>query len=131
MTDATYTLDEFIDLLLDTAEYDHPDEHLEELQLTKLEITMMCARVIDALGGTDCQWCGIDTLQAREMYMVTDVIWDAYGPPTNGVVCIGCLEDRMPRQLQPDDFKDVPLNHDDRFERSDRLRDRLAGETTP
>lgn len=128
MTD-TYSFDAFIDLLLDTAEYDHPDEPLHELRLPKLEITTMCARVLDALGGSDCKWCGIDTFDTSEMYMVTDEIWRRYGPPTNGLLCIGCIEDRMGRQLQPDDFKDVPLNTDDRFRRSDRLRDRLAGKT--
>lgn len=127
MTDV-YSFDQFIDLLLDTAEYDYPDESPEDLQLSKLEITTMCARVIDALGGSDCQWCGIDTFTIGEYYMVTDAIWDTYGPPTNGLLCIGCLEDRMGRQLQPDDFKDVLLNTHDRH-RSERLRDRLAGNT--
>lgn len=130
-----YTLSEFIDLLIDVAEYYHEDEGepIEDdthddpftFTFTKLDITVMCARTVDALGGSDCKWCGADTLEAGELYMVTDAIWEAYGPPTNGVLCIGCLEDRMGRQLQHDDFKDVPLNTDDR-PRSDRLRDRLA-----
>jgi hypothetical protein len=52
MTEA-YSFDAFIDLLLETAEYDYPDESLQELQLPKLEIATMCARVLDALGGSE------------------------------------------------------------------------------
>lgn len=129
MTNNAYSFDEFIDLLLDTAEYDHPDVPLIDLKLSKLEISEMCGRAIDALGGCDCQWCGVDTFKTHEMYMVRDDLWDAYGSPTNGMLCIGCLEDRLGRQLQPGDFKAVPLNTGDDFPRSDRLRDRLAGET--
>lgn len=119
----TYSLGDFVDLLLETAEYDYPDDEPPELQLTKLDITMMCARVIDALG-CDCQWCGIDTM--HEWYMVTDEIWSQYGPPAQGYLCIGCLEDRMGRQLKSADFIDAPVNTDGDRCRSDRLTDRLS-----
>ena len=44
--------------------------------------------------------------------MVTDEIWIlANNKQTRGMLCIGCLEERLGRKLRPADFSDVPLNY--------------------
>jgi len=125
----TYSLADFIDYLIYAAEdvHDLPAEHI---RLSQPELGALSAAAIEQVARGDCRWCGVDTAATGEYYMLTDTIWDTYGP-THGCSCIGRIEHRMGRQLQPDDFTDVPLNTDDRFQRSDRLRDRLAGKTTP
>jgi hypothetical protein len=40
-----------------------------------------------------------------------------------GMLCIGCLERRLGRQLTPDDFMAAPINDDPM---ASRLRDRLG-----
>jgi hypothetical protein len=124
MADATYSLEQFIDWLIEAAEYEH-DQSFEELKLTKLELATLCAQTVDALGRSECRWCGVDTGEIHEWYMVSDEIWDRYGP-ANRCLCIGCLEDRLGRRLQPEDFKDVPVNSDTDRHRSDRLLNRLG-----
>jgi hypothetical protein len=60
-----------------------------------------------------------------EVYHVKDAIWKKAGMRAwNGCLCIGCLEKRLGRQLQPKDF----ARHDDkvyaRMPCTDRLLDR-------
>jgi hypothetical protein len=40
------------------------------------------------------------------------------------LLCIGCLERRLGRELEPVDFTDAPLNYGSR--KSERLRQRLG-----
>jgi hypothetical protein len=72
---ATYPLERFIDWLIETAECEH-SQPLEELQLTKLQLAKLCAEAVDDTGCLDCAWCGRDTSDMGEYYMVTDTIWD-------------------------------------------------------
>jgi hypothetical protein len=57
-----------------------------------------------------------------EMFIVTDRVWAETGAGL-GVLCVGCLEDRLDRVLGPDDFPPVSLN-DDHATDSVRLRTR-------
>jgi hypothetical protein len=66
-----------------------------------------------------CGDCGLETYPF-ELYMVTDDVWRAAGAP-DGDLCVGCLEDRLDRCLERDDFQPLPLN-DDREVDSVRLR---------
>jgi hypothetical protein len=46
-----------------------------------------------------------------EVYSVHSSIWAAAGmSPNGGCLCIGCLEQRLGRQLHPGDFDDDPFN---------------------
>jgi uncharacterized protein DUF2695 len=55
------------------------------------------------LGFFDCLDCGADF---DERYMVKDAVWAAGGlEPDGGKLCIGCLERRLGRQLNRDDFQ--------------------------
>lgn len=70
-----------------------------------------------------------------EHYMVHNEIWEEAGmSPDDGHLCIGCLEKRIGRRLQPNDFKpDLPCNDPDDPWNTPRLasrmnRDSLDGE---
>ncbi len=43
-----------------------------------------------------------------EWYMLTDETWAAIGNP--GIMCIGCAEKRLGRQLHAGDFSNLPIN---------------------
>jgi hypothetical protein len=58
-----------------------------------------------------------------EYYMVRHGIWAASGL-RKGLLCVGCLEKRIGRQLHADDFPDFEVNIDDSA-RSLRLRTRM------
>jgi hypothetical protein len=52
-----------------------------------------------------------NAVRLGEWYMVHDDVWKAAGMETmGGALCIGCLEERLGRDLTADDFKDCPLN---------------------
>lgn len=59
-----------------------------------------------------CDGCGRDTVASPfEWYTVHDQIWAETGLDTHdAVLCVGCLERRLGRHLQPKDFPDVPTN---------------------
>ena len=75
-----------------------------------------------------CHDCGHDCRRMDEMYMVWDVIWAwaTYEHGSARLLCIGCLELRLGRQLRPRDFTQAPINWDGERPRSLRLRHRLG-----
>jgi hypothetical protein len=86
-----------------------------------------------------CADCGADTLSCKsgaraEYYMVHDHVWQQAGAPRFGWLCVGCLENRLGRQLHRGDFKKVILNSlivsdTPRYAwswRTRRLRDRMT-----
>lgn len=79
--------------------------------------------------GFECIDCGIDTKAVNEYYMVQDELWEAHGP-VRGMLCIGCLEARIGRQLTPADFSDCLLNTRP-FKKSLRLAQRLGFDNAP
>jgi hypothetical protein len=62
----------------------------------------------------------------EEYYMVHNALWLKANPQINGMLCIGCLENRIGRRLMQADFTDVPINQPSRSN-SKRLASRLAG----
>jgi len=72
-----------------------------------------------------CAGCSVDVDALGEVsYMVTVRTWqDAVG---GGLLCIGCLESRLRRELTPDDFSHAFINQG-AYGRSPRLRARLTG----
>ena len=56
--------------------------------------------------------------------MVRNDVWRASGLH-RGLLCVGCLEGRIGRQLHQQDFKDVETNRPGTFPQSLRLRTRL------
>lgn len=60
-----------------------------------------------------CNDCGVDTVAeiASEMYIVEQDVWQSSGASDDGILCIGCLERRIGRLLDADDFTGAPLNY--------------------
>jgi hypothetical protein len=80
-----------------------------------------------------CLDCGMDTHTGNEYYMVHNEVWTAAGmknPGTDGdgMLCIGCIESRIGRQLNAADFPDYPINTGF-FGQSERLMSRLLDTT--
>lgn len=76
-----------------------------------------------ALPGFNCKDCSRNTFAMKEYYMVIAPVWkQAKGG--RGLLCIGCLEKRIARKLQGDDFTTAPINFI--FPQSPRLKRRLA-----
>ena len=77
-----------------------------------------------------CTDCKVDVVYIREWYMVNDHVWQqAAMKRFGGVLCIGCLEDRLERKLNKRDFFCCPLNIEVYFHKeiaSKRLRNRLG-----
>lgn len=87
--------------------------------------------------GFKCKDCKVCTHSIGEYYMVTTAIWRSAfggdGRKARGMLCIGCLERRIGRNLARlasskcarADFPDYPINHG-AFPQSDRLMERIA-----
>lgn len=75
-----------------------------------------------------CIDCGVDTSSANgimEYYMVHNHIWLKVNPDSAGMLCIGCLENRLGRTLTGKDFTDARVNWHLQMYHSDRLTNRL------
>lgn len=58
-----------------------------------------------------CVDCHVDTFAINEYYMVTDAVWlSVVSTKQDGMLCIGCLENRLRRKLVPDDFTCALIN---------------------
>jgi hypothetical protein len=69
-----------------------------------------------------CVDCGADT--SDEYYGVHDAVWLAANMAVDGgMLCIGCLETRIGRNLTAVDFIDAPIN--EIFPQSARLQQRM------
>ena len=74
-----------------------------------------------------CLDCAVDTHEINEYYMVHDELWLMANPADYGELCIGCLESRIGRKLNANDFTNYAVNKGF-FEQSDRLKERLSNE---
>lgn len=72
-----------------------------------------------------CLDCRIDTGRIHEHYFIETSLWLSAVGSIVGMLCIGCLETRLGRQLVANDFPDVTINNP-RFEaKSQRLMSRM------
>lgn len=82
------------------------------------------------IAGAYCDGCGENTHVLGEYYMVTWTVWSLVTRPENedGMLCIGCCETLLGRELEPSDFADCPLNRGNMspWDGSSRLRQRLG-----
>jgi hypothetical protein len=84
---------------------------------------------------TRCADCEVGTSTINERFMVKQEVWEQawagrfkwWQPEMEGqmVLCVGCLEKRIGRELCAADFSDVPINDPHQFLMSERLLDRL------
>lgn len=57
--------------------------------------------------------------------MLVDSTWYLIHNSERGMLCVGCIESRLDRQLDASDFNNSYLNTSRSFERSARLLDRM------
>lgn len=70
----------------------------------------------------NCVDCKKNTNEMHEYYMVHDDVWAKSGmEKRGGMLCVGCLEQRLGRTLTKKDFTKYPVNT---WYASDRLRNR-------
>lgn len=69
------------------------------------------------MSGSECRYCGVDTYIIHEYYIISDCLWkqvnlDRLGRPVvGGMLCIGCVEKKLRRNLNRYDFPAIPVNH--------------------
>jgi hypothetical protein len=75
----------------------------------------------------DCLDCSADTSTRgiQEYYMIHKPLWLQANPQDDGMLCIGCLENRIGRKLNANDFISCPVNTDD-WPSSERKLNRLG-----
>lgn len=73
-----------------------------------------------------CLDCRVDTGKIGEHYFVNTALWLSVTKSKIGMLCIGCLEKRLGRRLNPGDFPDVYINKLTNGAKSMRLVDRLG-----
>jgi len=57
-----------------------------------------------------CLDCKVDTGKLGEHYMLTDKTWYRVHGSNVGMLCIGCLENRLGRKLIKNDFNESHVN---------------------
>lgn len=57
-----------------------------------------------------CLDCGQDTGKMKEHYFVRTELWLSAAGSTEGMLCVGCLEARLGRELVPGDFTGAFVN---------------------
>lgn len=75
-----------------------------------------------------CINCDINTSEINEYYMIEDHLWKKVNPNITGMLCIGCVENKLGRKLNSADFTPYPINQIGFFIQSARLINRI---TTP
>lgn len=75
----------------------------------------------------NCISCGVNTLECKEYYMINNKLWKQITKDTKGkgMLCIGCVEQRLGRRLAFEDFTQAPINTIYWNSKSDRLKSRL------
>ncbi len=58
-----------------------------------------------------CLDCGHDTGKMKEFYFVQTEVWLAAVGSINGMLCVGCLEQRLGRHLTALDFTPASINN--------------------
>jgi|SRR5215831_9283210 len=107
-------------------------------EVRALEMRQRSDGKLEVIGPTDCADCGMKTGIRGEWYLVHDEVWqkawqgaEAYLAGNDHsflceeILCIGCLEKRLGRQLTPADFPKGEGPHP--WYRSKRLRNRMDG----
>ncbi len=73
-----------------------------------------------------CMDCLICTLSNDEMYQLHDEVWLQAHNSFEGFLCVTCIETRLGRRLNRNDFQDVELNRNSiKYPKSDRLVRRI------
>lgn len=93
--------------------------------LTNADLAHLFAEALVTMQDPWCATCDVNVMKIGEYYMVTNDLWKRYGVG-RGMLCIGCLEERLGRELTSVDFTDVPINDQGNPDNSERLKIRLS-----
>jgi hypothetical protein len=127
---------DFIDAYLDQIEGDTgvksaSDNQDNAQKLDSITTPLIEKRVIPVLDNEEefsmnCRGCGVDTDAIDEYYMVQFDLWRIHVPQEfqRHVLCIGCLEGYLGRQLISEDFIEAPVNYTK--DKSERLLNRMG-----
>lgn len=74
-----------------------------------------------------CMDCRVDTGRINEHYMLVDSTWNKIHGSKFGMLCIGCVENRLGRALNPSDFNNSHVNNPRLYPMSARLLNRITG----
>lgn len=74
-----------------------------------------------------CLDCSVDTGKIHEHYFIHTQTWMRVVGSISGMLCVGCLESRLGRKLNPDDFPNVTINNVKYEAKSERLLSRIKG----
>jgi len=119
-----YHIETILENIYGTLEYKiEEEETLDSEYLTLEEIEDLISESLKGFKNTLCLDCCVETIPT-EYYMVTNDLWSKAVPEYEGMLCIGCLEMRIGRKLNKNDFTKVPVNHIDDPTQSKRLKDR-------
>lgn len=110
--------------VLEMIEWLHDDMGLSSV-VTEMELAALLAETLVSVRDPFCTTCDVNTMEVGEYYVVNHDLWKRYGVG-KGMMCIGCLEDRLGRELNPSDFADAPINSMGDKSRSERLKSRLG-----
>ena len=72
-----------------------------------------------------CVDCKVDTGKIGEHYFIRTDLWLKAMRTIRGMLCIGCLEKRLGRELRKSDFTDAFINSPEFEPKSQRLMERL------
>lgn len=92
------------------------------------DILKLAVGAIESILNRRCLDCQRDTQSIDEYYMVKDDVWIKANPSDDGMLCIVCLETRIGRTLESNDFTNCPLNEQNLIDGSDLLKSRLMDE---
>jgi hypothetical protein len=105
-------------------------EVCKERKLLQIKASNVCLCHDCWLKQFECMDCKINTRLIEEYYTLKDKTWLTANPRDHGMLCIGCVEQRLGRALTQEDFRmEVPINIlelNDRFPKSARLIDRIS-----
>jgi hypothetical protein len=93
--------------LMIIAEHDDGSSIEVIIKLPTVKAALAYAHAINGVH-FQCIDCGADT--SNEYYSVHDRVWLKANPARNGMLCIGCLEARLGRNLTRRDFDSAPIN---------------------
>lgn len=72
-----------------------------------------------------CLDCNVDTGKIFEHYFIHTDLWLSLVGTNKGMLCVGCLEARLGRQLTSADFTSASINTPNYEPKSQRLMQRL------
>ena len=95
------------------------------LNRAEMEKALRTATAIGKLAGNDDPGVKQHITHQSEIYTVRDTVWETAGmEPMGGCLCVGCLESRLGRRLEPKDFRRSHPFNSGRMPATPRLRER-------